>query len=48
MHTSQKWPSSKTLQIINAGEGVQKREPCYTVGGNVIGTATMEISIGVP
>ena len=25
----------KNLQIINAGEGVEKREPCYTVGGNV-------------
>ena len=30
-----KWPSSKSLQKINAGEGVEKREPCYTVGGNV-------------
>ena len=28
-------PSSKSLQIINAGEGVEKVEPCYTVGGNV-------------
>jgi len=26
--------SSKSLQIINAGEGVEKREPFYTVGGN--------------
>ena len=25
----------KNLQIINAGEGVEKREPSYTVGGNV-------------
>jgi len=25
---------SKSLQIINAGEGVEKREPSYTVGGN--------------
>ena len=31
----QEWPSSKTLQIINAGEGVEQREPSYTVGGNV-------------
>ena len=22
------------IQIINAGEGVEKREPSYTVGGN--------------
>ena len=27
------WPSSKNLQI-NAGEGVEKRKLCYTVGGN--------------
>ena len=25
---------SKGLQAINAGEGVEKREPSYTVGGN--------------
>ena len=24
----------KNLQAINAGEGVEKREPFYTVGGN--------------
>ena len=29
------WLSSKRLQIIIAGEGVEKREPSYTVGGNV-------------
>ena len=29
------WPSSKILQTINAGDGVEKREPCYTVGGNL-------------
>ena len=29
------WPSSKSLQIINAEEGVEKREPSYTVGGNI-------------
>ena len=29
------WPSSKNLQTVNAGEGVEKREPSYTVGGNV-------------
>jgi len=27
--------SSKSLQIINAGEGVEKREPSYTFGGNI-------------
>ena len=25
----------KSLQTINAGEGAEKREPSYTVGGNV-------------
>ena len=25
---------TKSLQIINAGEGVEKREPSYAVGGN--------------
>ena len=29
------WPSSKNLQTINAGEGVEKREPFCTVDGNV-------------
>ena len=29
------WPSSKSLQTINAGEGVEKREQSCTVGGNV-------------
>ena len=28
------WPPSKSLQAINAGEGVEKREPSYSVGGN--------------
>ena len=28
------WLSSKSLQAINAGEGAEKREPSYTVGGN--------------
>ena len=29
-----KWLSSKSLRTINAGKGVEKREPSYTVGGN--------------
>ena len=29
------WPSPKSLQTINAGEGVEKREPSYTVGESV-------------
>ena len=28
------WLPSKSLQTINAGEGADKREPSYTVGGN--------------
>ena len=31
---SSEWLRSKSLQAINAGEGVEKREPSYTVGGN--------------
>ena len=29
------WSSSKSIQIIKAGEGVEKREPSYTVGRDV-------------
>ena len=29
------WPSSKSLQTINAREGAEKRQPFYTVGGDV-------------
>ena len=29
------WLSSKSLQIIKVGKGVEKRERLYTVGGNV-------------
>ena len=29
------WPSSKSLQITNAGEGVEKMQPSYTLGGNI-------------
>ena len=35
--TPVKWPSSKNLETINAGEGVEKRDPSCTVGGNVNG-----------
>ena len=28
------WLRSKSLQVINAGEGVEKREPSSTVGGS--------------
>ena len=29
------WPSSKNLQTINAGEGVEKKEPSCTAGGKI-------------
>ena len=29
------WPSSKNLQTVNAGEGVEEREHSCTVGENV-------------
>ena len=29
------WASSKNLQTINAGEGIEKRGLSYTIGGNV-------------
>ena len=35
LHTSQNGHHEKNSQTINAGEGVEKREPSYTVGGNV-------------
>ena len=34
LHQSEQ-PSSKSLQTINAGEGVEKRERSCTIGGNV-------------
>ena len=41
------WPPSKNLQTINAGEGMQKAEPSYTLGGMSVGTSTMENSMAV-
>ena len=38
----------KSLQTINAGEGVEKRECSCTVGGNVTDTATMEDGMEIP
>ena len=34
-HSSQNGHHQKNLQIINAAEDVEKREPSCTVGGNV-------------
>ena len=33
--TQSEWLSLISLQITNAGEGVEKMEPSYTVGGDV-------------
>ena len=40
------WPSSKSLQTVNAGEGVEQREPSCTAGG--IDPVTMEDSMETP
>ena len=41
-------PSLISLQIINAGEGVEKREPSCTDGGIQIGITTVENIMEVP
>ena len=33
--TLTEWPSSKNLEIIHSGEGVERREPSCTVGGDI-------------
>ena len=38
----------KSVQIVNVGEGVEKRELSYTVGGNVNWADTTENSMEVP
>ena len=47
LHGSE-WPSSKSLQTINAEEGVEKRERSYTVGGDVNWCSHYENSTEVP
>ena len=48
-HASPEWVLSKSLQTINAGECVEKKEPSYTVlGGMQTSTATMENSVEFP
>ena len=34
-HLTPEWPSSKSLQTINVGDGVEKRVHSCTVGENV-------------
>ena len=33
--TQSEWPLSKRVQIINTGEGLEKRELSYIAGGNI-------------
>ena len=42
------WLPPKSLQTISAGEGMERMEPSYTVGGNVNWYATVENSMEVP
>ena len=42
------WLLSKSLQTINAGEGVEKREPLTLLVGMQTSTATMENSVEIP
>ena len=43
------WLPSKSLQTINAREGVEKREPSYKLlVGMQTGTASMENSVEIP
>ena len=37
-----RWPSLKSLQITNAGEGVKESEPFSTVAGNETNATTLE------
>ena len=42
------WLLSKSLQAINAGESVEKREPSYTVGGNANQDSHYGKQCGIP
>ena len=46
--TSVRMAIIKSLQTINAGEGVDKREPLTLLVGMQTGTATMEKSVEIP
>ena len=43
-----RWSSVISLQVTNAGEAVEKREPSYSVGANVSCAAIRENSMEVP
>ena len=42
------WLQSKSLQAINAGEGVEKGNPLTLLVGMQTSTATMENSVEIP
>ena len=42
------WLRSKSLQVINAGEGVEKGNPLPLLVGMQTSTATMENSVEIP
>ena len=42
------WPWSKSLQAINAGEGVEKGNPLTLLVGMQTSTATMENCVEIP
>ena len=47
-HASQNGCYQKVYKTINGGEGVEKRELSYTVGGMQTSIATMENSVEIP
>ena len=42
------WPSSKSLQTRNAGEGVEQGDPLTLLVGMKTGTVTMKNSFEIP
>ena len=48
LHASQDDCYAKVLQAINAGEGVEKREPLTLLMGMQTSIATMENSVEIP
>ena len=47
-HNGQNGHHQKSLQTINAGEGVEKTEPAYSAGGNVSWRTYYGEQCGVP
>ena len=47
-HAGQNVCYKKSLQTVSAGEGVEQRQPSYTVGGDANWYRTMENSMDSP